>query len=253
MVTNPWFYAAAIPALLISGISKGGFAGGLGILAVPLMSLAAPPAQVAGITLPVLVLMDAVGVWAYRKTFDRANLLLLLPAALLGNLLGSLTFHWFDDRLLSAMVGTIAVVFALDTWLRRGMNAEPQPRSLVKGTFWGTVSGFTSFISHAGAPPLNVYLLPQRLEKTVYTGTTVLFFAFTNLTKLPSYFALGQLSQGNLLTALALSPCAPIGMYLGIWLHGRVNPAWFFRIVYVAVFVSGLKLLWDAAAPMLRG
>jgi uncharacterized membrane protein YfcA len=251
MVTNPWFYAAAIPALLVNGISKGGFAGGLGILAVPLLSLTLPPSQAAGIVLPVLLLMDAVGVWAYRRAFDRATLLLLLPSALIGNALGYLTFSWFNDKLLGLMVGAIAVGFTLDMALHRGLEAPPRPRSLWKGTFWGTVSGFTSFVSHAGAPPLNVYLLPLRLEKKIYTGTTVMFFAFVNLTKVPTYFALGQLGPGNLLTALVLSPLAPAGMYLGLWLNGRMNPRWFFRIVYALVFGSGVKLVWDGIAALL--
>lgn len=251
MVTNPWFYAAAIPALLVNGISKGGFAGGLGLLAVPLMSLTLPPSQAAGIVLPVLLLMDAVGVWAYRHTFDRANLLLLLPSALIGNALGYLTFSWFNDKLLGLMVGAIAVGFTLEVALRRGFEAPPQPRNVWKGTFWGTVSGFTSFVSHAGAPPLNVYLLPLRLEKRTYTGTTVMFFAFVNFTKVPTYFALGQLGTGNLLTALALSPLAPAGISLGLWLNGRMNPKWFFRIVYVLVFGSGVKLVWDGIAALL--
>jgi uncharacterized membrane protein YfcA len=251
MVTNPLFYAAAVPALLVSGISKGGFAGGLGILAVPLMSLTMPPAQVTGIMLPCLILMDLMSVWVYRRSFDGRNLLILLPSALIGNLLGTLTFSWFNDRLIGLTIGLIAVAFTLDTWLRRGMNAPPARRSFLKGSFWGTVAGFTSFVSHAGSPPLNMYLLPQRLDKSVFAGTNVMYFAFVNLTKVPSFYVLGQLSPGNLLTALVLSPLAPLGVAIGVWLHGRVNPTWFFRLIYALVFGSGLKLVWDGAGYLL--
>jgi uncharacterized protein len=251
MITNPWFYIAAVPALLVYGISKGGFGGGLGILAVPLMSLAAPPSQVTGIVLPCLILMDAISVWAYRTRFDKINLLILLPSAFLGNLLGYLTFTWFNDRLLGLMIGLIAVAFALHTWFGRATSAEPAPRSLLKGTFWGTVSGLTGFISHAGGPPLSVYLLPQRLDKSVYAGTATMFFAVLNLTKVPSFYLLGQLTPGNLWTSLILSPLAPLGVYIGVQLHDRMDPKWFFRLIYGLVFVSGLKLVWDGVEYLL--
>lgn len=251
MVTNPLFYAAAIPALLIWGISKGGFAGGLGILAVPLMSLTMPPSQVTGIMLPCLILMDLMSVWAYRRSFDGRNLLILLPSALIGNLLGTLTFSWFDDRLIGLIIGLIAVAFTLDAWLRRSLEALPARRSFLKGTFWGTVAGFTSFVSHAGAPPLNMYLIPQRLEKSIFAGTSVMYFTFVNLTKVPSFYALGQLSRGNLLTALVLSPLAPVGVAIGVWLHGKINATWFYRVIYALVFGSGLQLVWEGATSLL--
>ena len=252
MITNPWFYAAAIPALLVTGVSKGGFAGGLGILAVPLMSLTAPPLQVTGIMLPCLILMDLLSTWGYRHSFDKQNLMILLPSALAGNLLGYLTFAWFNDRVLGLMIGLVAVLFALNARLRRGLDPPPAPRSFLKGTFWGTVSGFTSFISHTGGPPLSVYLLPQRLEKTVYAGTCVMYFAIVNVTKVPSFFLLGQLNAGNLLTSLVLSPLAPLGVAIGIWLHSRIDPKWFFQVIYALVFGSGLKLVWEGVAYLLQ-
>lgn len=252
MVTQPLFYAAAIPALLVYGISKGGFGGGLGILAVPLMSLTLSPTQVTGIVLPCLIVMDALSVWAYRKRFDPRNLLILLPSAPLGNLMGYLTFSSFNDRLLGLMIGMVAVVFALHTWLRGGSDAPPAPRSFWKGTLWGTVSGFTGFISHAGGPPLSVYLLPQKLEKSIYAGTATMYFALLNLIKVPSFYLLGQLGSGNLLTAAALSPLAPLGVYLGVWLHGKIDAVWFFRVMYGLVFVSGVALVWDGASYLLQ-
>ncbi len=245
MISNPWFYAAAIPAILITGISKGGFAGGLGVLAVPLMSLTIPPREVAGIMLPILCLMDLIGVWAYRHHYDAANLRILMPSAVIGNLAGMVTFTWFDDQAIKFMVGSIAVIFTLYYWLSRGSDRPPTPRNWWKGTFWGTVSGFTSFVSHTGGPPLSVYLLPQRIEKTLYAGTTVMYFAWINFTKLPAYGYLGQLNVPNLTMAAVLAPLAAAGTVFGVWLHGRVNATLFYRIIYLLVFVSGAKLVSD--------
>jgi hypothetical protein len=251
LISNPWFYAAAIPAILVTGISKGGFAGGLGVLAVPLMSLTLSPREVAGIMLPILCLMDVIGVWAYRHCYDAVNLRILMPSAVAGNLIGTLTFAWLDDRAIKFMVGLIAVVFTLYHWFSRGAEKPPARPSLVKGTFWGTISGFTSFVSHVGGPPVSVYLLPQKIDKTTYVGTTVMFFTWVNFTKLPAYWYLGQLSAPNLLTSAVLAPLAALGTVLGIWLHGRINAAVFYRIIYALVFLSGAKLVYDGVRSFL--
>jgi hypothetical protein len=251
MITDPWFYAAAIPAILVTGISKGGFAGGLGILAVPLMSLTLPPREVAGIMLPILCLMDLIGVWAYRRSYDPVNLRILMPSAIIGNLIGTFTFTWLDDQAIKFMVGLIAVAFTLYYWLSRASAKPPTQPHLAKGTFWGTVSGFTSFVSHTGGPPVSVYLLPQRMEKTLYAGTTVMYFAWINFTKLPAYGYLGQLTLPNLTMSAVLAPLAAAGTVLGVWLHGRINAAAFYRIVYALVFLSGARLVYEGIVSFL--
>jgi len=245
MITDPWFYAAAVPAVLIVGLSKGGFAGGLGILGVPLMALTVSPLQAAGIMLPILCAMDLIGIWAYRRSFDRTNLLILLPGAAFGIFLGWLTADYADEAFVLILVGGIAVAFALDRWIGRRENQSPRPRNRTKGSLWGAVGGFTSFVAHAGGPPFQVYMLPQKLDKRLYVGTSVFFFWLVNLMKLPPYAALGQLKFGNLETALVLLPLAPIGMLLGIRLLHIIPEKPFYRIAYVLVFLVGCKLLWD--------
>ncbi len=244
LIDDPWFYVAAIPAVLLFGVSKGGFGGGLGIIAVPLMALTVPVAQAAAIMLPVLLAMDVVAVLAYRREWDRANMRILAPAALTGIAIGTLTFRLFDDAVIRVLLGVIAVGFALNHWLRRE-PAEAAGRSLPKGGFWGALSGFTSFVAHAGGPPLSVYLLPQRLEKGVYVGTTVIFFALVNYAKVLPYAWLGQFDTTNLLTALALSPLAPLGVMAGLRIQRRIDQRLFYLVVYVFLFAAGLQLILD--------
>ena len=259
MIDDPWFYAFAVPAVLLTGISKGGFAGGFGLLAVPLMALAISPVQAAGIMLPILIAMDAIGVFAYRRRFDLPNLRALVPGAAVGILIGTLTFGMVSDDAVRIVVGSIALVFAVfSLWPRSPVPAvkdvpaeAASGRSLTTnlgGPVWGTVAGFTSFVAHAGGPPFQVHVLPQRLDKTDYVGTSVMFFALINLIKLPPYALLGQLQPGNLLVALALLPLAPIGMGLGIWLHKLVPERPFYIVCYVSVFLIGLKLFWDGSS-----
>lgn len=245
-IVDPTFYLLAVPAVLLVGISKGGFGVGLGLLAVPAMALAVPAAQAAAVLLPILCLMDLVGLWGYRAKWDRTNMRIILPAGMVGLALGGLAFRLLDPRTLALVVGLIAVGFSLEFWARpAGAVRAPREASRVRGSFWAFVSGFTSFTAHAGGPPLSVYLLPQRLDKTLFVGTTVVFFAVVNYVKLVPYAWLGQFDGQTLLTTLVLSPLAPLGMWLGMWLHGRIAPRAFFQTCYVFVFLAGVKLIAD--------
>lgn len=254
MIADPWFYCLAIPALLFTGISKGGLGAGAGILSVPLMSLAIPPTQAAGIMLPVLCVMDMIGLWSYRSAHDDSKLVVMLPAAVIGIALGTLTFGWLSEAGVRLVIGGIAIVFVLRHWvglLRRDRHRDRPPPGPVAGSFWSAVSGYTSFVAHAGGPPLSVYLLPQKLDKTTFVATTVVFFAAVNFVKLGPYAWLGQLQPGNLLTSLVLLPLAPLGMGLGFWLHRRIDPVLFFRICHGLLLVTGVKLSWDGLAGLL--
>ncbi len=246
------FYLAAVPAVLLMGISKGGFGGGLGILAVPLMALAMSPVQAAAILLPILCAIDLIGVWAYRGRWDAVSLRILLPAALLGIVLGALSFGLFDAAMVRLLLGVIAVGFSLHFWFNRARGSlSPVPHDLWRGGFWGGLAGFTSFVAHAGGPPIQVYLLARQPDKTVYQATTVVFFIVVNYIKLIPYTLLGQFTATNLVVALSLLPVAVIGMGLGIWLHDKVPVRLFFRLCYAFLLLTGLKLLYDGVQPWL--
>lgn len=251
MIGDAVFYALAIPAVLLAGISKGGLSG-LGALSVPMLALVIPPGQAAGLMLPILCLMDVFGLWAYRGQWDRGQIRLLLPGALLGIGVGVLAFGHLDENAVRAVIGLIAVLFAANQWLKpllqaRLAAASPSgaPPSRLKGLFWSGLSGFTSFLAHAGGPPLMIYLLPLRLEKMQFAGTTVVLFGVVNYVKLVPYFWLGQIDGANLSTTLALAPLAPIGIWLGLWLTKRIAEAVFYRISFALLFLAGVKLLYD--------
>jgi uncharacterized membrane protein YfcA len=247
VITDPFFFAVAIPAVLIMGISKGGFGSGLGIMATPLVALAVPTPQAAAIMLPILLVMDATGLLAYRGTFHRANLGLLLAGGMAGIVLGALTFRHFSEAGIRAILGAMALVFVAHRLHQGGTAAPAVTPSRAKGLFWSTVSGLASTIAHAGGPPLSVYLLPQKLDKAILVGTTVIFFAVINAAKLVPYFWLGLFDATNLLTSLALAPLAPAGILLGVWLMRRLSQEVFYRVAYAMLALVGAKLLWDGA------
>jgi uncharacterized membrane protein YfcA len=244
VITDPWFYAAAIPAVLLVGIAKGGFGSGAGIFATPLMALTIPIPQAAAIMLPILIVMDAVGLWAYRGKFHRENLGLLLAGGVLGIVLGTLAFRYFSDAWTRVALGAISVGFVLNYYFSPAAAQAARP-SRPHGLFWSAVSGLTSTIAHAGGPPLSIYLLPLRLEKSVLVGTTVVFFAVINVVKLVPYTWLDLFDAANLSTSAALAPLAPVGIFMGYQMARRVNEALFYRICYALLFVVGLRLLWE--------
>lgn len=241
-IADPWFYAVAIPAVILSGISKGGI-GAAGGFSVPLLSLVISPVQAAAIMLPILILMDAVGVYAYRKDWDRRNMAIILPAGLVGICIGWLTFKYLNDDVIRLLLGGIAVGFVLHSVLRTP-PAPAQP-SRLKGYLCATGSGFTSFVAHAGGPPLSIYLLPQRLEKALYVGTTIVFFTFINAAKVVPYLLLGLFDARNIGTATVLLPVAVAGILFGIWVRKQLSAEWFYRVAYALMLVTGVKLLWD--------
>lgn len=236
------------------GISKAGFGGGVGSMAVPLMALSISPIQAAAVLLPILCVMDVMGLWFYWAKWDRRNLTILLPAAMVGIVIGTATFRFLDADTIRIMVGALAVGFTVHHWLR-AITARHQSRGAdpLRGSLWGTVSGFSSFVAHAAGPPLSIYLLPQRLDKTRFVGTTVALVFVMNLVKLVPYAWIGQFTPTNLYTALALMPLAPLGIWLGLWLHRRAPEAIFYRVCYALLFIVGLRLLYDGGRGIAFG
>jgi len=245
IITDPFFYLAAIPAVILMGLAKGGFAG-LGLIAIPLMALVVSPVKAAALMLPILIVQDMVSTWAYRHDFDKRNLFILLPGCVFGVFLGWLMAAHVSDDLVKLGVGVISVVFVIIYWRRRHIEGEPIPGKIGPGIAWGAAAGFTSFLAHAGGPPFQVYVMPQRLPPQTYVGTSTWFFTITNLIKVVPYFFLGQFSTKNLGTSNALFPIALVSTLAGVWLVRRIEPSRFYTIIYALTFIVGLKLIYDA-------
>lgn len=241
-ISDPLFYFVAFFAVMLTGIAKGGL-GLAGGLSVPILALVISPVQAAAIMLPILVVMDISAAWAYRRTWDRAIMKVVLPAGIAGVAIGALIFKFLNDDLIRIVVGVIAVGFVFNSL--RKPRIEALPPSKAKGGFWGAVAGLTSFVAHAGAPPLSVYLLPLRLEPALHVGTSTVFFLFLNLFKLLPYFALGLFSAENLGTSVILMPLGVLGALAGIWLRTRISVKAFFRASYAILLLIGIKLLYD--------
>lgn len=242
--TDPFFYLVSVPAVLLLGISKSGFGAGLGSLAVPMMALAVTVPQAAAILMPVLFVMDVLGMAAFRKDVDRQLLAFMLPFGLLGIVIGTLSFRLLDARVVAMLVGGFTLLFLAQRLVfPPRADSPPPPRWL--GALMLTTSGFTSFIAHAGGPPVNAYVIPLKLKPVVFTGTMAFLFFFINLAKWGPYAWLGLLDLRNFATSLVLLPLAPLGVWIGVRIARRIDPALFYRLVYAGMFLTGCKLVWD--------
>lgn len=241
-----FWVAAAFAALLVGG-SKGGVPG-VGILGVPVLSQVISPVVAAGLLLPIFILSDLYGLWLYRKNYDARNINLIVAAATIGIAVGWATAQYNSDALVKFFVGSIGLWYAADLYFksRNKMEMKPRPADIPRGLFWGSLAGFTSFVAHAGGTPYQMFVLPQKLDKMTYAGTTTIVFSIINLLKLPPYWQLGQVNAGSLWTAAYLVPVALFGAWGGYKLTKLLPEKTFFKWVEVALFCVSLKLIYDA-------
>ena len=255
-IADPLFLAAAIPAVLLAGISKGGFGAGAGFAATPLLVLVVPPQVAVGLMLPLLMVMDVTGLRAWRGRWNLAEARPMMLGAAPGIAAGALFFAMVPGDAVRLLIGLIALGFiAFQLAQARGWGPRPAegPRrpAPLRGGFWGAVAGFTSFASHAGGPPAAVHLLTRGLSKGEYQATTVILFWWINVVKVGPYWAVGLFGDGQLATALWLSPVAVAGMLLGVWAHDKVPQRLYFGLIRVMLAITGTKLVWDGATGLI--
>ena len=249
MQVDAHFLMFAIPAVILIGLAKGGFSG-LGALATPLLALGIDPVRGAAILLPILIAQDVVGVAAFRKSWDGTVLAIMLPGAIVGVALGYVFAASVSERAILAALGAVSILFGgYRLWADRGHAvAAPSGSPAWVGSLFGVATGFTSQIAHAGGPPFQMWVMPRRLPRDVFVGTTAIFFAVLNWIKVPAYVALGQFSRENMLAALVLLPVALLASLAGIWLVRKVPVERFYTIIYGLMILAGCKLLWDGLA-----
>lgn len=244
------FWLLAVIATLLFGMSKAGFGGAAGSLGVPLMALAVPAPFAAAVMLPILLAIDLIGLVVFRGKADTANLRIILPGAMLGVALGWLTFSHVDARWIKLLIGIEAIAFALDRFraARSAAIAVPSAPTFLPGILWSGVAGFTSFISHAGGPPIMQYLMPQNMDKMRLVGTTVIFFTAVNFAKLGPYAQLGLVDLSNLAVSLLLAPAIPVGYFVGYRLLQAVDMRGFNLVTAWTLLAAGTKLVFDGLA-----
>lgn len=241
-----YWIVAGIAAFMM-GLSKGGVPM-MALLSVPLMSLYMDPALAAGLLLPVYLIADVYAIYLFRSDFSARNLKILIPAVAIGVCLGFMAITTVPTTLAKALVGIIGLSFVANVLYKRlsGRDVPPRPADVPRGLFWGTISGFTSYFIHAGGPPYQTYVLPQKLDKMTFLGTTAILFAVMNLMKLPPYILAGQVTWESAVHAMWIAPMALLGAYSGATALRIVPDRVFFAVVETALGLVSLKLLYEA-------
>jgi uncharacterized membrane protein YfcA len=240
------FWIAAGAAAFLMGLSKGGVPM-IALLSVPLLSLYMDPALAAGLLLPIYIVADAYAVYLFRKAFSRRNLMILLPGALVGILVGYSAVSLVPGDAVKLLLVGIGLSYLFTALRQRISKTEvpARPADVPRGIVWGTLAGLTSYISHAGGPPFQAYVLPQKLDKMVYLGTTTIFFSVVNLVKVPPFVLAGQITWDSLGQAVWLAPLALLGAWSGATVSRLMPEKLFFLLVEVALAVVSLKLLYE--------
>ena len=240
LAQSPIFWIVAVIGAILVGISKGGWAA-VGTLGVPVLSLVMDPLAAAGMILPVYIVSDWFGLYAYRHSFDKRVLAILGWATIptIDSLPGG-------ERVITGLVGLIGVVFTLYMLLRHDPDGPARNPEVAPGLFWGALAGFTSYVSHSGAPPYQTYVQPLRLDRLTFAGTTTILFAVINAAKLVPYVATGQITGDSLKLAAVLAVPAVAGVFLGKRMVGWVSQATFYKVITWALLVVSLDLMGKA-------
>jgi len=238
------FFAIAAPAVVFAGVSKGGFGSGAAFASAAILALVMPPAEALGLMLPLLMLIDVATLRPYWGKWSWPDAKVLIAGGIPGVALGVALMAVANDDVLRFLIGAVALGFVIWRLWPGGQGRKAMP--VWAGGLAGVAAGFTSFISHAGGPPVAVYLLSRGVGKTAYQATTVLIFWIINIAKAVPYAVLGVFTVETLWLDLWLAPCALLGAWIGVRAHHLVSERVFFGLTYVLLSLTGARLIWDA-------
>src|SRR6516165_5407560 len=249
MQSDVSFYLVVGIAVVILGLSKGGFAG-VGMISTPMLALVVGPIAAAGLIFPILIIQDMIAVAMYRRTFDRQILATMIPGAALGVGLAYAFASSVPGWAVEVVLGIVSLAFSLRQLKSQlgSLAQSSQVHARWLGVLSGLGSGFTSMIAHAGTPPFQFYVMPRRLDRDMYVGTSVLFFAATNLMKAPAFIALGQLSITQLKTTLILLPLAVVSSWAGVRLVQMIDVRKFNTAITIILLGVSVTLVCQGVA-----
>jgi uncharacterized protein len=247
-----------LAALVVIGVDKGGFGGGVGILSIPLILQVATPLFAITLWLPVLVASDLATVRQYPSEWNRRVFWGLLPGSVLGILLVSLLLNGADPRAVTpdskrlaawmkALIALISVAFlVVRHWPRKSSARAAWQPTWRSSLPVGFLAGVTTTFAHAAGPIVTMFLLPQKMDQRMFVGTAGRYYFVVNLLKVPFMVVIGLLTLAILKYALWLIVLCPLTVWLGVWLNKHLSPTWFIRLVHVSLLITAGKLVYDA-------
>jgi uncharacterized membrane protein YfcA len=254
--STPEWLAIAL-CILITGMSRGGFP--ISGVALPLLILLWPePGQAArsavSFMLPMMCVMDLVGVILYRGKPDWSHIRKLMPATIAGVALASMFFvsdkgFSVSDRTLKLLIGILGLTFtAWQLWGKKGRTylSSKGSSGSWRPKLYGFSSGVTSTIAHAAGPVMQMYLLPTGLAKAQFAATSVYFFLFLNTIKLIPFAMLGRFNSEQLTANLWMVPILPVGVLIGFGLVRIMPEHVYTRFIYFTLVLTSVILIYRA-------
>ena len=237
-IDNPLFWLLAIAGVVLTGISKSGFAGGAGVVAVPLLALVMPVQHAAALILPLLLVMDVKTVLLYRHAINFREIKAIGIAALIGIAIAGSAMASLSSDALQLALALFCILFA--SWQKLMPLLGKLPGSAY---LWGTLSGISSTLLHAGGPPISIYFLSKGLSKKVWLAQAAVFFALMNMVKVIPYSLNDVWQLEFFLIDVVLLPVAVMGVYLGHKIQGYLTEASFTLSCRILLGITGSLLL----------
>jgi uncharacterized membrane protein YfcA len=232
-----------VTSSLIMGMSRGGLGGGLGLLGVLIAAQVLNPIAAAVFLLPILIITDPISVYIYHRSIDWRSLKELMPGVIIGVVLGAILISGITPNILQTIIGALSLSLVFNGVRDYFGKTKVTVLSKKWGFGLGTLAGFSSFLIHAGLPPVAAYILPKKMPRSEFMGTTAVFFFITNLIKLIPYFALGMFTFELIKLTIIMVPISLLGIWIGKFINGKISDKWFYFLVYSSVFFLGIRLI----------
>jgi len=228
------------------GLSKGGVGGPIaGPVLIPLLSQIMTVQEAIGITLPLLMFADVFAMRFYWREWDMRYILLTLPAAVIGIVIGVVLLASLSDLVLRRALGVLVLGILVYKFVSDSLTKLPYEHHNWHGYLAGWSGGFASALANAGGPPITAYLLLNRMPPKPFIGTITLFFFVVNWLKVPGYLGAGLVDGDLFMSVVWMLPIIPMGVWLGRWIIGWINPLIFERAMMILLVISAVLLLFD--------
>lgn len=250
LASDPLFWLVGGVTICVIAASKGAFGGGVASIGVPMLSLITDPIGAAIIVAPLISMMDMFTLRTFGpSSWSKPDLRVLLPGLLAGIGLGWWALTRVNPHLVALLIGLISVIFAVYWFVKRARKdvIQEHPVQPALGFVAGTASGFTTFIAHAGGPPVAMYLIRRQLGKTLFVGTNTAFFTLGNILKLGPYGLLMVHRPDCAAAALLLAPLIPLSVWVGLNWHKRLSYEGILLATNLILIVGGARLIWQGA------
>jgi uncharacterized membrane protein YfcA len=240
-------YVAVVITILgfMIGLAKGGF-GGLGALLTPILALVLPVASAVGVLLPMLMVGDVFAMYMYWKEWDLDLLKRMLPAGIAGALAGTFLLSSVSPDALRIILGIFVLASVAYKFVSDRIQAIRYKSRPWHAPAAGLLSGVASGMFNSGGPPINSYLLLQKLKARPFIATTAIYFALLNLIKVPGFLYTGVLNPALLFSLWWVFLFIPVGIWVARMTLTRLSPRAFEWIIIVLLIFSSLWLFWQS-------